>query len=390
MKLTATTTFGLEDLLAEELVGIGATNIQKGSHAITFEGDKSVMYRANLELRTALRILKPFLEFDINSAEDLYKQTYAFDWGNLLSPATTFAITSAVHSDLFSNSNFISMKAKDAIVDKLRFVFSSRPNIDLANPDIRLHLRINMHHCTFSIDTSGNSLHKRGYRIAQGPAPINEVLAAGMLMLAGWTGETNLIDPMCGSATILMEAAAIAKNIAPGILNDNFGFMKQRDFNPELWKTLKMEAISRQKEFKHTIYGFDSSPKAIKLAEENISGTDLFGSCIKLKTKNISSFTPEYVASIGSEGVLVLNPPYGERLSRTDITSLYHDIGDSLKQNFQGYSAWIISGSSAGLKSIGLRPSQKIKLYNGDIECRYERFDLYSGSKKFKSTEKAD
>ena len=384
MKLTATTTFGLEEILAEELKNIGAANIQPGSHAVTFEGDKSVMYRANLELRTALRILEPFLEFDIADAEDLYKKTYAYEWGSRLSPNTTFAITSAMHSDIFTNSNFLSMRAKDAIVDKLRFIFNSRPNVELENPDVRLHLRLNMKHVTFSYDTSGNSLHKRGYRISQGPAPINEVLAAGMLMLAGWTGKTDFIDPMCGSGTILMEAAAIAKNIAPGLLNNNFGFMKQRDFDRNLWENIRQNAINSQKEFAYTIYGFDSSPRAVKLANENIQNAGIFGDSIKLKPKNIASFTPEYVSKIGSEGMLMLNPPYGERLSRTDVATLYKSIGDSLKQNFQGFSAWIISGNPVALKSIGLHPAKKFKLFNGDIECRFERFDLYAGSKKAK------
>lgn len=384
--MTATTNFGLEEILAGELEKIGAEDIELMYKAVTFQGDLETMYRANLELRTALRILKPIAKFQIRNEQDLYDNTFAIEWNKYLTPDTTFAINVAMYSEKFTNSNFLAMKAKDAVVDQLRTAYDGkRPNVELDDPDLRLHFYINLDQCIVSLDSSGNSLHKRGYRIGQGVAPINEVLAAGMIMLAEWDGQCDFIDPMCGSGTMLMEAATIAHNIAPGILNDNFGFMKWNDFDKELWQKIHANAKAAEREFKHQIIGFDDSPKVVSIAKENIKNAELGWKAL-IKVKRFQTLTPEYLQAlnVSNEGVIMMNPPYGERLVQDDIETLYKEIGDCLKLNFDGWTAWMISSNKAALKAVGLRTSKKLTLYNGPLECKFQRYDLYRGSRKSK------
>jgi len=379
-ELIAKTLYGLEQILADELLAIGAEDIELLNRAVSFKGTKETMYRANLELRTALRILKPIYSFRARDEIELYRETKKFDWDKYLNPKTTFAINSAVHSDNFNHENYVALKVKDAIVDQLRTVYGSRPDVELIDPDLRLHVHINEENCTISLDSSGNSLHKRGYRIGQGLAPINEVLAAGMIMLSGWNAETNFIDPMCGSGTFLMEAATIAYNIAPGIKINDFGFMKWNDWDNDLWNKLVDDAKSKERDFAYQILGFDESPKAIKIAKDNIKNAEL-GWKIILKATRMEELTSELLPD---GGVVMLNPPYGERLNAMDTEILYKSIGDSLKQNFDGFSVWIISSNKEALKHIGLRTSKKLALYNGSLECKFHNYQIYKGSKKSK------
>lgn len=379
-ELIAKTSFGLEQILADELIKIGAEDIEILNRAVAFTGSKETMYRANLELRTALRILKPIYSFQVHDEIELYRKTKQFDWDRYLNPKTTFAINSAVHSENFNHENYVALKVKDAIVDQLRTVFGRRPDVDIMDPDLRLHVHINEETCTISLDSSGNSLHKRGYRIGQGIAPINEVLAAGMIMLTGWNGESDFIDPMCGSGTLLMEAATIAYNIAPGIKISEFGFMKWDDWDKDLWMKIVGDAKSRERDFQYKILGFDESLKAIKIAKDNIKNAEL-GWKILLKAKRLEDLTRE---SLTDGGTVIINPPYGERLNDLDTERLYKMIGDSLKQNFDGYSVWIISSNKESLKHIGLRTSKKLTLYNGSLECKFHNYQIYKGSKKSK------
>lgn len=378
--LIAKTSFGLEEILANELTAIGAEDIEVLNRAVSFSGTQETMYRANLELRTALRILKPVYSFRVNDEIDLYRETKKYDWDRFLNPTTTFAINSAVHSENFNHENYVALKVKDAIVDQLREVFGKRPDVDITNPDFRFHVHISEDICTISLDSSGNSLHKRGYRIGQGLAPINEVLAAGMIMLTGWNGDSNFVDPMCGSGTFLMEAATIAYNIAPGIKISEFGFMKWDDWDEELWKKIVADAKSRERDFKHQIIGFDESPKAIMVAKYNIKNAEL-GWKILLKSKKMEDLTHE---DLPDGGVVMINPPYGERLNDLDTEKFYKVIGDSLKQNFDGFSVWIISSNKSALKQIGLRTSKKLTLYNGSLECKFQNYQIYKGSKRAK------
>lgn len=384
--MTAKTSFGFEHILANELTAIGAEDIDILNRAVAFKGTKETMYRANLELRTALRILKPIYSFRVRDEVELYRETKQFEWDKILNPDTTFAINSAVYSENFNHENYVSMKVKDAIVDQLREVFGSRPDVDITNPNIRLDVHISDENCTISLDSSGNSLHKRGYRIGQGIAPINEVLAAGMILLTGWNGDSDFIDPMCGSGTFLMEAATIAYNIAPGIKIEEFGFMKWRDWDENLWKIIVANAKSREREFHHQIIGFDESPKAINIAKANIKNAEL-GWKVLLKVRKLEELTAE---ELTGGGLVMINPPYGERMDREDADALYKSIGDSLKKNFDGYSVWIISSNKEALKQIGLRTSRKITLFNGSLECKFHNYQMYRGSRKAKYQQNED
>ena len=379
-EMIAKTSFALEQVLADELETIGAEDIEVLNRAVSFKGTKETMYRANLELRTALRILKPIYSFRVRDETELYKETKRFDWDQYLTPNTTFAINSAVHSENFNHANYVALKVKDAIVDQLRTVYGRRPDVELENPDLRLHVHISDEKCTISLDSSGNSLHKRGYRIGQGLAPINEVLAAGMILLTGWDGQSNFVDPMCGSGTFLMEAATIAYNIAPGIKINDFGFMRWKDWDENLWKKIVEDAKSREREFEYQIMGFDESTKAINIAKDNIKNAEL-GWKILLKTCKLQDLTPEVLPD---GGLVMINPPYGIRLNITDTERLYKAIGDALKQNFLGFSAWIISSNKEALKYIGLKTSRKLQLFNGSHECKFHNYQIYKGSKKAK------
>lgn len=379
-KLIAKTFFGLEHVLANELAAIGSENITVLNRAVSFTGSNEIMYRANLELRTALRILKPILSFSVRDEIGLYTETKRFGWDAYLTPKTTFAIDSFVHSENFNHANYVALKVKDAIVDQLRTVYGQRPDVELEHPDLRLNVHISDELCTISLDSSGNSLHKRGYRIGQGLAPINEVLAAGMILLTDWKGQTNFVDPMCGSGTFLMEAATIAYNIAPGMKIAEFGFMRWNDWDETLWMKIVDQAKSREREFKYTIVGFDESSEAITSAKENIKNAEL-GWKILVKTGKLQELTPDLLPD---GGMVIINPPYGERLNNTDTEQLYTEIGDALKQNFNGFSAWIISSNKEALKHIGLKTSRKLLLYNGSLECKFHNYQIYKGSKKIK------
>jgi len=378
--MTAKTVFALEPVLANELLAIGAEDVKLLNRAVSFTGTRETMYRANLELRTALRILKPIHSFTVRDEKELYTETNRFAWETYLTPATTFAIDSFIHSEHFNHANFVALKVKDAIVDKLRTVYGERPNVDIDNPDLRLNVHISDELCTISLDSSGNSLHKRGYRIGQGLAPINEVLAAGMILLSGWDGRSNFVDPMCGSGTFLMEAATIAYNIAPGVKISEFGFMRWSDWDEALWKRIVADAKAREREFTHTIMGFDESPEAIATAKDNIKNADL-GWKILVQTSRLQDLTADMLPD---GGIAMINPPYGERLNTEDAAQLYTAIGDALKQNFDGFSVWIISSNKEALKHIGLKTSRKLLLYNGSLECKFHNYQMYRGSKKTK------
>ncbi len=388
-EMTATTAFGLEEVLAEELYNIGAENIELGNKIVYFLGDNTVLYRANLELRTAIRVLIPQFYFKFRNEKELYENIFDIDWQEILNPNTTLAINSAVKSEKYTNSNFISLKVKDAIVDKLRSHYGKRPNIDLENPYLRLHIFIINDSCTISFDSSGESLHKRGYRTEQGAAPMNETLAAGMILISGWDGQSNFVDPMCGSGTILMEAASIAYNIAPGKNRSHFGFMNFPDYDEALWNKIKEDAISREREFKFKIFGSDADKSAIKNAKANIINAN-FAWKIIVRNKDFFEYSKEFLienellADNENVATIMMNPPYGERISQDDIEVFYEKIGDTLKQNFTGYNAWIISSNKPALKKLGLRTSKKLTLFNAGLECKFHKYELYTGSRKSK------
>lgn len=367
-KIIAKTLFGLEEILAAEIKELGGENIEILKRAVSFTGNDKLLYETNLWLRTALRILVPIHMFRVKDEKELYLRTKEYKWNEIISPDNTIAVDSTVSSDNFNHSKFAALKVKDAIVDKIRNKFGKRPNVDTQNPDYRINLHIFNEDATISLDSSGDSLHKRGYRLAQIDAPLNEVLAAGMIKLAGWNANNDFYDPMCGSGTLLMEAAAIAANIPPGLMR-KFGLMNWSDFNNELWQSI----LQNVKPVKPTIdiYGMDNSAKAFVISRKNILNAG-FEDYIHLKKDNFFNLKPK-----SDEGTLIFNPPYDERMKQDEIIDFYQKIGDKLKHDLKGFDAWIISGNLSAFKHLGLKPSARIPLYNGKIECRYNHFGLY-------------
>jgi len=377
--MLAKTMFGLEEVLARELSTQGAEQIVVVNRAVEFIGNIELMYKANYWCRTALHILVPISEFYIRKEEDLYKKINQIDWENYLDKKGTLSVDAVVHSSIFTHSHYVALKTKDAVVDRFRDKFGKRPNVDVDLPDLKINIYINRNKCIVSLDSSGNSLHKRGYRKKTGSAPLSEVLAAGMIMLSGWNGQSNFIDPMCGSGTIVCEAALIANNIPPGYYRKTFGFEKWKNFDNKTWEKVKKDALQFQKEFDHEIIGSDISAECIAIAKENAHYAKLHKD-IKFEIKSFENQLPPE-----DGGIMMINPPYGERIKPEDIIKLYKTIGDGLKNNYQGYKAWIISSDFNAIKFIGLKPSKKISLYNGSLECKFLQYDIYHGSKKSKN-----
>ncbi len=376
-EMVAKTFQGLEDVLAEELRALGAENVEPGKRMVSFEGDLETLYRANLSCRTAIRILKPIYKFIARNTDELYEYAKEFDWGKLLSPSSTFSIDTVAYSDEFTHSRFVTYRVKDAIVDwfKDRYGDDVRPGVRLQDADVMINVHIAGDRVTLSLDSSGESLHKRGYRVAQTEAPINEVLAAGIILKSGWRGECPLVDPMCGSGTFLIEAALIAANINPGVYRKHFSFENWHDFDAELFDRLYNDD-SNEKDFDFKIYGSDISPKAIEIAMKNIKSAGV-GRMIELETKPLSAWTdaPE-------NGVLITNPPYGERISSDDMEGLYELIGNKLKNVFKGYHAWIIGYHDEYFHRIGLAPSLKMPILNGALECELREYIIFEGDYK--------
>lgn len=377
-KMVAKTFFGFEEILAKELQQLGAQNVEKGTRVVSFVGDKGFMYKANLALRTALKILKPIKTFKAYNDNSLYKGVQSVDWTQYLSEHNTFVVETTLHSEHFNHSQFVALKTKDAIVDQFREKTGKRPNIDKDFPDLRIHIHIDRDFATISLDTSGASLHHRGYRSATNIAPINEVLAAGMLLLTGWEGNSHFLDPMCGSGTILAEAAMIACNIPANINRKEFAFERWKDWDSELFDTILESLLKKTKEFHYTITGYDKAPSAVSKAKDNIRNANL-EEYISIRHEDF--FQTEKM----SEGPLhmVFNPPYGERLN-IEMERFYREIGDTLKRNYPNTNAWFITANLEALKFVGLKPSRKIKLFNGKLEARLVKYEMYEGSKRAK------
>ncbi len=379
MKLTATTSQGLEEVLADELSALGAKDIYIQKRAVEFTGDKKLIYRACYELRTAIRVLMPIEHFRVRHESGLYTKIKKIDWSQYMSVNDTLAIDGVTNSRYFNHSKYVALKSKDAIVDQFRDKYGRRPNVNVLDPRLRIHIHINEDQCTVSLDASGESLHHRGYRRETLEAPINEVLAAGMILLSGWKKDCDFIDPMCGSGTLLVEAGMIAHNIPPQkYCKHQFGFQKWRDYQSELWDEVKQAADSKISDFPHKILGFDQDFKAIRVTERNLMDTDLEGKVVVERQKF------EKLEPPSEKGFILTNPPYEERLKTGDIDKLYAVIGERLKHHFPGYTAWLISSNMEAIKNIGLRPSRKITLHNGPLLCKFLKFEMYAGSKKVK------
>ncbi len=376
-KMIAQTMFGLEDILIDELHTLGAIEIEKHNRAVGFQGDLGFMYKANLCLRTALRVLVPIHSFEIRNEEELYKKIKAMKWEEYMDLDDTLAINCSLNSDYFNHSQYLEQKTKDAIVDRFRELYGSRPDVDTHRPSLRINLFVSQEKCVVSLDSSGESLHKRGYRDKTNLAPINEVLAAGLVLLTDWDKKSNFVDPMCGSGTILIEAALIAANIPPGSYKDFFGFEKWKNFDRDLWNTIYDEAMSKINKNTPLIMGGEISKNVARKAIINLNEANL-KHIIEIET---SAFEDLQVPE--GRGILIINPPYGERMNLDeDINALYKSIGDTLKKKWAGYDAWIITSNFEAAKHIRLNPKPKIKLFNGSLECRFMRYELYDGTRR--------
>ncbi len=371
-KLTAKTFSGLEPVLAEEIKRIGGKNIRQGRRAVFYEGNLEVIYRSNYFLRTALRVLKEIKTFQFNNPDEFYLKCKNINWIEFMNVDQNFVVNSTVmYSGDFKNSMFSSLKLKDALADYFREKISKRPNVDTQHPDIYIDVHIYKNNCTVSLDSSGESLHKRGYRIKQGDAPLNEVLAAGMILLTGWSGQSDFLDPMCGSGTLPIEAAFIAQNIPAGKFRKNFSFFNWPDFNQPLFERIKSE--NQTKDFTQRIFASDISAENVLNAQTNARRALVFRK-IQFKTSNFKDLDIPL-----QNATIVINPPYGERLKLNDLAGLYSLIGERLKHQFHGNIAWILSSSTEYLKHVGLKPASKMELYNGTLRCAFSAYPLFSG-----------
>ena len=377
-KMIAKTFFGFEEILAKELQQLGAQEVEIGTRAVSFKGDKGFMYKANLSLRTALKILKPIYYFKATNDQNLYKGIQGIDWSKYIGENQTFVIDTTIHSDNFKHSQFVSQKAKDAIVDQFREKTGQRPSIDKDFPDLRINIHIDRDQVSVALDTSGASLHHRGYRTATNIAPINEVLAAGMLLLSGWDGSSDFLDPMCGSGTLLAEAAMIACNIPANINRKEFAFEKWNDWDNDLFDQIVNSLMKKVREFHYTIKGYDKAPSAVSKAKDNIRNANL-EDYVTIAEDNFFDTEKQ------SQGKLhmVFNPPYDERLD-IHMEEFYKNIGDTLKKGYPGTNAWFITANLEALKFVGLKPSRKIKLFNASLEARLVKYEMYEGSKRTK------
>ena len=381
MYFTATTQFGLEEVLADELRQLGARIEYVGSRAVEFSGDQRLLYNAILWSRTAMRLLRPFADFYAPDERALYDEVRAIDWRRYLAPGQTFAITAVVNKSSFEHSLYVAQLTKDAIVDQFRERTGERPSIDTRNPDIRIHLRMLENEVILSLDAAGDSLHRRGYRQGTNEAPLNEVLAAGLVLLSGWDRKSPLIDPLCGSATILTEAGLLAQRIAPGLFHQGkFGFENWPDFDATLWQAVRAEAAAqRLEEPQAYLAGSDLDPRVLEQAAANVEAAGL-DECIRLAVRDVRDARPP---EGHAPGLVITNPPYGERIGeQAQMAALYKTIGDALKTNFSGYEAFVFTGNLEAAKAIGLKVSRRIPLFNGPIDCRLLKYELYRGTRR--------
>ena len=382
-ELLATTLYGLENVLAAELETIGAKSVRAHNRAVSFDGDKAMMYRANYHLRTALRILKPLRSFPARNENDIYRTVREMEWERHMDARNLLAVETVLLSKRYRHSGFVSQRVKDGIVDRFRDRTGRRPSVDLKDPDVSINIHLTDSHCSVSLDSSGESLHKRGYRTQPYIAPLNEVLAAGMILLSGWEPGLAFLNPMCGSGTLCIEAGMMAGGLPGGYYRNGFGFQKWKDYDPVLFESVRKERyMVPLDDFR--IFACDNAFPAIRSAQQNLAGAGLLGK-VDMQRKSFDSWDTGL-----HEGILIMNPPYGERMEDENLAVLYKGIGDTLKQKYAGFGAWVLSGNPGALKHLGLRPGKKTTLYNGPIECRYHNYDLYEGSRKIVNNTQSD
>lgn len=383
-QMIAKTIFGFEELLEDELKKLGAINVQRGMRMVSFEGDKGFMYKVNLAARTAIKILKPIHQFEALNEHELYAGIREINWSNYLGVQQTLAIDAAVFSDFFTHSLYVSQKVKDAIADQFRDKYNERPSVDLSSPDLRINIHIHHNKVSVALDSSGESLHKRGYRKVTNEAPINEVLAAGLVILSGWDGQCDFLDPMCGSGTILAEAAMIAHNIPANINRREFGFERWRDWDANLFNVVKESMLKKTKPFTFTITGFDKDIESVNKAKENLQNAELD----QYITVSQNDFFKSSKTTTGPLHIL-FNPPYDERIT-IDTETFYKSIGDTLKKNYPGTNAWFITANLEALKYVGLKASRRKEVANGALDARLVKYEMYEGTRRTNFKNKED
>jgi putative N6-adenine-specific DNA methylase len=370
--MTAKTLPGLEEVLAAELQALGARDIQCGHLAVSFRGGEDILYKANLCLRTALRVLVPVKEFTADRTSGLYEAAFDFPWETYIGADDTFAVDAAVSSPAFTHGGFCALKVKDAVADYFSKKFGRRPAVNTEAPSLRINLFIHDTRCVLSLDASGDSLHRRGYRLEKTEAPLSEVLAAGIILLTGWDASLALHDPMCGSGTFLTEAGMMAARIPPGALRKKFGFMGWKTYKPKLWDGIRREELSHGREIPAAITGADSDPKAVEIAAGNIRRAGLEQQISVTRAVFEDAPAPE-----GGPGYIIMNPPYGKRMHSEELLALYARAGDTFKRKYTGWTAWMFSANLEAIKRIGLRPFCRVPLKNGPLECRLLGFKLF-------------
>ncbi|MGE0567712.1 MAG: class I SAM-dependent RNA methyltransferase [Bacteroidia bacterium] len=375
-EMKATTFFGMEELLRQEILKLGGKNIEVFNRGVSFTGDLGFLYKANLCLRTALKVLIPIHSFKVYSEDDLYNKLKEVPWNDYFNYQNTFKIESVLNSDLFSHSLYVAQKAKDAIVDKFRERYNKRPSVDLIDPDFKIYIHLYKNELTISLDSSGDLLNRRGYRVDRGKAPMNEILAAALVLQSNWQPHQQLIDGMSGSGTIAIEAALIGNNVPPGVFRNKYGFMKWKNYNEELFQLIFDACLNKIKDNELKIVAVEKDALMIPKIKANIKSAKLLD-VIEIVNQDFFDYKP-----VKLSGVMIINPPYGERLNDTEIESLYKKLGDKLKQDFKGLTCWLITSSNAGKKSIGLHASKTHTLFNGNLECKFLKYELYEGSKK--------
>lgn len=375
MKLHAKTLAGLEDLVAQDMKQAGATEVSVGRRGVSCLADLKTMYHLCLHSRFVLRVLRHLTEFNAKNPDDLYRQCARFAWEDLIPVDGTFVVDATVHSEVFTHDHFAALRLKDAVVDRFRGKTGQRPSIDRVRPDVRLHLHIAGNKVTLSVDATGAPLSHRGYRPPQAKAPLNEVLAAGLLALSGWRPGTPLIDPMCGSGTFSTEAALWASGLPVQAGRRQFAFMKWSDFDASAWREVRDESMHEVKAVDTLIWASDNHPGAIRQTRHSLEEADVDG-MVQVSQSDFFDLHPPT-----DSGVMVMNPPYGERLDPGDVVGMYEGIGDRLKFNWAGFEAWVISSNEEALKRVGLRPHKRISVFNGGLPCKWVGFQMYKGKK---------
>lgn len=371
-------------MLAKELINLGANNVEIGRRMVAFTGDKEMLYKANFCTRTAVKVLKPIKEFKAKDADEVYEEAKKIDWEKYMDVKSTFLVDSVIFSENFRHSKFVAYRVKDAIADYWREKSGGdRPNVVISNPDLRIHVHIAEDEVTIALDSSGESLHQRGYKTATVQAPLNEVLAAGLIMLTGWDGECDLIDPFCGSGTILIEAALIAQNVYPGVFRKEYAFEKWKDFDADLFDRIYNDD-SQEREFDHKIYGYDINRQVVQIATNNVLNAGV-KDIVSVEQRDFYEFEQPL-----DKAIMITNPPYGDRITTDDIFDLYETIGKNLKRNFVGNDAWIISHHEELFDKIGFRPSTKYALFNGSLECEFRKYQIFDGKLKERREEGLD